>query len=591
MKTLSRLYYRPVGQLAVCICMMLLVLVYSSWSIGARGESGGVETSESGGVIRYRYEEEEAKVHAKVHALLISPSSSPFDEIIELNRINMVKLLGLVSRACTVNLTLMRPDTSDPVEAWLQNLQPEPEDTVLIYYAGDARGDDPNRHLLALNRAGAVLDREKLSAALKAKQVRLRMLITDTDGVGDLPTDVSLTDVVSFLSVISDKREPVPHYLIHLFLGYTGFLDITAASPGQVAWADRGSGGVFTSVLANWFTAASDTNTDGFLSWEETFAAVVSGVEAAVIIPETDSDLAAHKQTPYAYSLPMRTVKKPRKAIYSIPSREFEMGSDTGDADEKPVHTVYVDEFFMNNYPVTNADFKKFVNANPEWQKDSIPEKYHDGNYLAHWDKNDYPKSHANHPVVYVSWYAAMAYAEWAGKRLPTEAEWECAARGGLVGKKYPWGDTADTTRVGIQMWGAPPRTTHVGTYPPNGYKLYDMTGNVWQWCLDSYDAAFYTNSPQRNPIAGAADLQALTTDFLNVGTPRVLRGGAWTEDPRIPRVADRDKADPAQTFSLVGFRCVRVFPDGFPEDKIEKSEDDSHEDKIEKSGNDRPQR
>ena len=562
MKTLSRLYYRPVGRLAVCICMMLLVPVYSSWA--PRIRSGTI------------FEEEEAKVHAKVHALLISPSITPFDETIELNRINMVRLLGLVSHVCTVNLTLMKPDTSDPVEAWLQNLQPEPEDTVLIYYSGSVGGDDPNRHLLALNRAGAVLDREKLSAALKAKQVRLRMLITDTDGVGDLPTDVS-----SDLSVISDKREPEVRYLIDLFLEHTGFLDITAASPGQFAWVEQGSGGVFTSVLANRFIAASDTNTDGFLSWEETFAAVVSGVEAAGIIPETDSDLAAHKQTPYAYSLPMR--KKARKAIYSIPSGEFEMGSDTGDADEKPVHTVYVDQFFMNNHLVTNADFKKFVNANPEWQKDSIPEKYHDGNYLAHWDKNDYPKSHANHPVVYVSWYAAMAYAEWAGKRLPTEAEWECAARGGLVGKKYPWGDTADTTRVGMQMWGAPPRTTHVGTYPPNGYKLYDMTGNVWQWCLDSYDAAFYTNSPQRNPIAGAADLQALTTDFSNVGTPRVLRGGAWTEDPRIPRVADRDKADPAQTFSLVGFRCVRVFPDGFPEDKIEKSEDDSHEDKFEK--------
>ena len=583
MKTLSRLYYNPVGRLAVCICMMLLVPVYSSWS------DLGVKKSESGrnvvpfvttGRVTYKYEEEEAKVHAKVHALLISPSSSLFDEMIELDRIDMVKLLGLVSRACTVNLTLMKPDTSDPVEAWLQNLQPEPEDTVLIYYAGDARGDDPNRHLLALNREKAVLDREKLSAALKAKQVRLRMLITDTDGVGDLPTDVSLTDVSFDLSVISDKREPEVGYLIDLFLEHAGFLDITAASPGQVAWTDRRSGGFFTSVLANRFTAASDTNTDRFLSWEETFAAVVSGVEAAVIIPETDSDLAAHKQTPYAHSLPMPMRNKARKAMVRIPSGEFEMGSDTGDADEKPVHTVYVDKFFMNNYPVTNADFKKFVNANPEWQKDSIPATYHDGNYLAHWDKNDYPKSHANHPVVYVSWYAAMAYAAWAGKRLPTEAEWECAARGGLVGKKYPWGDTADTTRVGMEMWGTPPRTTRVSTYSANKYKLYDMTGNVWQWCLDSYDAAFYTNSPQRNPIAGDADLQALTADFSNVGTPRVLRGGTWTEDPRIPRVADRDKADPAQTFSLVGFRCVQGLPG---EDKIEKSEDDSHEDKFEK--------
>ena len=241
-----------------------------------------------------------------------------------------------------------------------------------------------------------------------------------------------------------------------------------------------------------------------------------------------------------------------------IPAGEFQMGSDTGESDEKPVHPVYVDAFYIDAYAVTNADFKKFVDANPQWGKDSIPAKYHDGDYLAHWDKNDYPKEKAEHPVVHVSWYAAMAYAQWAGKRLPTEAEWEKAARGGLAGKKYPWGDAEDIAKAGVQMWQSPPRTTAVGTYPPNGYGLYDMTGNVWQWCLDAYHTDSYADATNSNPIVGADSLKAVLTGFTEVETPRLLRGGAWADDPRMVRVAVRDKENPARTLSLAGFRCVR---------------------------------
>lgn len=241
-----------------------------------------------------------------------------------------------------------------------------------------------------------------------------------------------------------------------------------------------------------------------------------------------------------------------------IPAGEFQMGSDTGQADEKPVHTVYVDAFHMDVRPVTNEDYKKFVDANLHWRKDSIPEKYHDGNYLALWKKNDYPAEKADHPVVYVSWYAAMAYTQWTEKRLPTEAEWEKAARGGLVGKKYPWGDTEDITKAGTQLWESPPRITAIGTYPPNGYGLYDTAGNVWEWCLDAYQADFYLNSAPRNPIGGAVETETLIADFMNIDTPRVLRGGAWTGDPRMVRIAVRDKENPTRTLSLAGFRCVR---------------------------------
>jgi len=255
-------------------------------------------------------------------------------------------------------------------------------------------------------------------------------------------------------------------------------------------------------------------------------------------------------------------VAEPPAAMVLIPEGEFEMGSNTGGPDEKPVHTVYVDAFYMDAYAVTNADFKQFVDASPEWQKANIAAAYHDGNYLALWDENGYPPDKADHPVVHVSWYAAMAYAEWAGKRLPTEAEWEKAARGGLIGQKYPWGDAEDTTRATRQFWFTPPHTTAVGTYPPNAYGLYDMVGNGWEWCLDAYDAEFYANSPPRNPIAGSGSIEALTTADLAdlaVESPRVLRGGAWSGDPRIPRVAEREASRPVRTLNLAGFRCVRA--------------------------------
>ena len=130
-----------------------------------------------------------------------------------------------------------------------------------------------------------------------------------------------------------------------------------------------------------------------------------------------------------------------------IPAGTFQMGSEDGWDNERPVHTVHVDAFYIDKYEVTNAEYKKFVDANPQWQKGRIQRRFHNGHYLHYWNGNDYPLGKDDHPVVTVSWYAAMAYAQWAGKRLPTEAEWEKAARGGLVGKTYPWGDTIDNNQ------------------------------------------------------------------------------------------------------------------------------------------------
>ena len=239
-----------------------------------------------------------------------------------------------------------------------------------------------------------------------------------------------------------------------------------------------------------------------------------------------------------------------------IPAGEFEMGSHTGKNNERPVHTVYLDAFYMDTHEVTNAQYKAFIDANPEWQKENIPPVFHDGVYLRLWDGNTYPEGKADHPVIYVSWYAAMAYAEWAGKRLPTEAEWEKAARGGLTGKAYPWGDTYEATHANYGRHHNAPIA--VGQYPPNGYGLYDMAGNISEWCLDEYDPDFYAASPRENPFPNGT-IEATLNDFKNVKDKnRVLRGGCWSDNGLFLRVAYRDWGPQHYSSVFRGFRCVK---------------------------------
>lgn len=252
-----------------------------------------------------------------------------------------------------------------------------------------------------------------------------------------------------------------------------------------------------------------------------------------------------------------------------IPAGEFLMGSYDIEAynDEKPIHNVYIDAYYLDKYPVTNAEFKEFLDANPEWLKPSkwyafekentpcISRNYHDGDYLNHWKRNDYPRSEANHPVTWVSWYAAMAYALWKGKRLPTEAEWEKAARGGLVGNRYPWGNTIDQNDLNYGLYSGKP--SPVGQYSENGYGLYDLTGNVFEWCLDRWDKNFYASSPHNNPVSDVS-LTNIISDFTSINTPRVLRGGSHVSTPRNLRVAYRHRNKPTMTCFSIGFRCVK---------------------------------
>ena len=228
-----------------------------------------------------------------------------------------------------------------------------------------------------------------------------------------------------------------------------------------------------------------------------------------------------------------------------IPAGEFQMGSDIGDRDEKPVHTVYLDAFYIDRYEVTLGEYKRFVAAT---NHSPLPES------VARTSPTD------RHPVVEVSWHDAMAYAKWAGKRLPTEAEWEKAARGGLIGRNYPWGDTIDTEKANYdkntKAGTHETRTTPVGTYQANAYGVHDMAGNVAEWCVDVYDRKFYTTAETHNPRNGNG--QAGIGDGAANKMRRVVRGGSWSFNAKSVRVANRMAENPGLLSSDIGFRCVR---------------------------------
>jgi formylglycine-generating enzyme len=261
--------------------------------------------------------------------------------------------------------------------------------------------------------------------------------------------------------------------------------------------------------------------------------------------------------------------RREHKAMVLITGATFQMGTDQSDipelqlvfgikqaelfADEIPRHPVTIHSFYLDKYEVTNAQFKTFVEHNPDWRQDRIPARYHNGNYLKHWNSKGYPKEKANHPVVNISWYAAVAYCQWTGKRLPTEAEWEYAARGGLKAKAFPWGDEpVDKTRANYGESGFGD-TTPVGSYYANGYGLFDMAGNVWEYLADEWGR--YSSSAQIDPIAGGS----LFPDdaFLAITSRRVIRGGSWGGAPVNLRVTYRDSHPPNGARDFVGFRCA----------------------------------
>jgi formylglycine-generating enzyme required for sulfatase activity len=220
---------------------------------------------------------------------------------------------------------------------------------------------------------------------------------------------------------------------------------------------------------------------------------------------------------------------------------------------ETPRHRVTVAAFYMDRFEVTNRQFQQFLDENPEWRPDRIDPKLHNGDYLKHWKNGSYQPEKADHPVVFVSWYAAMAFARWAEKRLPAEAEWEYAARGGLENAEYPWGNDAPSPKKANYAGSDRGDTVPVGSYPANGYGLHDMAGNVWEFTLDEWQDSYENFRDPRQTVAAT-----LSSDWLKVITSRVIRGGSWGGAPVNLRGAFRDSHPPAGAGSHVGFRCVK---------------------------------
>lgn len=217
-----------------------------------------------------------------------------------------------------------------------------------------------------------------------------------------------------------------------------------------------------------------------------------------------------------------------------VPSGEFMMGGESED-DHMPVHKVYIDSFFMDKYEVTNAQYQNYCDETGE----PLPEFWGMDQFHCGPDFPDYP-------VVGINWSEANKYAEWAGKRLPTEAEWEYAARGGLVDNNYPYGPEADTSKACFTFKGVTKGSMPVGSYPANGFGLHDMSGNVVEWVADYYDKDYYKISPENNP-SGPED-----------GKFKVIRGGGWHSGPYCNRVYFRNALRSNWHDIAVGFRCAR---------------------------------
>jgi len=297
-----------------------------------------------------------------------------------------------------------------------------------------------------------------------------------------------------------------------------------------------------------------------------------------------------------------------------IPAGTFQMGDSfsEGDSDERPVHTVTLSSFYMSRCEITNGQYRDFLQSAlsqglvtvsggvvykagsgtsypycDTHAADSDSQIVYSGGAFSVRTKGG--RSMVNDPMVEVSWYGAVGYCNWRsqqegrqpcynlstwvcdfgknGYHLPTEAQWEYAARGGLSGKRFPWGNTIthsqanyyssssysydiSPTRGYHPTWndGIYPYTSPVGSFAPNGYGLYDMAGNVYEWCNDWYSSSYYSSSPSTSPTGPTS------------GTYRVLRGGSWGSIANYCRVADRGGGRPDRRDNVIGFRVSLDF-------------------------------
>lgn len=259
------------------------------------------------------------------------------------------------------------------------------------------------------------------------------------------------------------------------------------------------------------------------------------------MLVNSDAALASEKMIP-ASTIPDGSALAIIPRLVEIPSSSFLMGSDSGQECERPVHRVQIDRFLLAAIQVTNGEYQNFLLAT----QTSSPPFWSDANF-----------NHPDQPVTGVSWHEAASYCEWLSNethrrfRLPTEAEWECAARGGAEQKQFPWGDDPPQSLPDYsRRWQTGPEP--VARYAPNAFGLYDIGDNVHEWCSDWYDPNYYAISPDHNPLG---------PEESPMKPPRKSsRGGSWRHHIKVARCSARSSIPPDFHYADYGFRVACDF-------------------------------
>ena len=349
-------------------------------------------------------------------------------------------------------------------------------------------------------------------------------------------------------------------------------------------WVSKDDGQVLNSFLSIYFKLQEQPMP--FLHASTNISSALRAIIAAaplIVLAACSGESAAPEEAASEQaSAPAKNSGLPEGMVL-IPGGTYLMGSTTGMPHETPVHEIVVDPFYLDIHEVTNDEFAAFVEATGfvseaeewGWSLGFVPdaettESVPGAEWWVKVDKADWRhplgpdtsiEGKGNYPVVQVSWNDAVAYCKWAGKRLPTEAEWEFAARGGRSDTIFPWGNKLEVDgRMMANTWnGIFPQAdsgadgyasvSPVETYPANGYGLYDVGGNVWEWCEDWFQGDYYHRSPRENPRGPAQ------------GIEKVLRGGSWLCEPNYChgyRVSHRNHSGIDTGLNHVGFRCAQ---------------------------------
>ncbi len=457
---------------------------------------------------------------------------------------------------CSGNKDARTPAQSAFASKFLEALRKGPRDGLLFfddltYWLGKVRNPEPEHGAFAGHQPGGdfVFLRKNACATAPA-------LDRDGDGVLDssdkcpdtwgsqadgCPTDIKTDDTARDLAAwkTAKQRDTEAGYQEYLRSFPQGeFKDLANAALRQrEAVADKQRDDVA------WEIAFEKNTTEGYKKY-------VAGFPNGLHRSEADAKL--------------KPVDMPDNMVL-VPGGSFQMGSDDGEADEKPVHTVTLSSFYLGKYEVTVAEFKVFVEASgyqtdaekqgKSWVYTDIWKEQSGVNWKYDTRGNLRPSTEYNHPVIHVSWNDAMEYCKWLSKktglqyRLPTEAEWEYAA-GGSSGARTKWAGSSDENQLtryantdgnkdGHQM------TSPVGSLLPNVFGLYDMSGNVSEPCSDWYSSDYSKISNSTNPSGSAS------------GYVRVLRGGSWNGSPKGCRVANRHEYAPAGRNAYIGFRLA----------------------------------